>query len=379
MQNSLIFPENGKLRIMVVSDPQDLKFVRPTMCGMLGKAYDDYKPDLVLFNGDNILGNHLLDARFGSRKVAEGREATFDAMKKALDKVLEPVNSRKIPFAMVYGNHDDMNELTKEEQIEIYRGYEYCMPMNTDDKSVDCDTYAITLNSACGKPLWAVYMLDSAWQDENGCHTEIKPETVSWFKSTAEKLKKENGGAPLPGIALMHIPLPAINSLLMPCGKDDANAIKCDDGVYKKLNPVIAKGFMLEPPSIVETDNGLFDTMKQNTGVKAVVFGHDHSNCFEGSVDGIKILQTGAASFRCYGNINTKGVRIIDLDESGTFTSEFLTYYDIMGETPLTKVKYFWDADEYAYKKYISLGVAAISAVSIAAVKTAKAIIKKRR
>ncbi len=379
MQNSLVFPESGKLRIMVVSDPQDLKYVRPTMCEMLGKAYDDYKPDLVLFNGDNILGNHLLDARFGSRKVAEGKEATFDAMKKALEKILEPVNRRKIPFAMVYGNHDDMNDLTKEEQIEIYRGYEYCMQMNAHDKSVDCDTFVITLSSESGNLLWAVYMLDSAWQDDKGCHTAIKPETVSWFKKTDEDLKAGNGGAPLPAVALMHIPLPAVNSLLTPCDKDDAGAIRCDDGIYKKLNSSIASGVMLEPPSIVETDNGLFDAMKQDTGVKAVVFGHDHSNCFEGNVDGIRILQTGAASFRCYGNINTKGVRIIDLDESGSFTTRFLTYYDIMGNSVLNKIKYFWDADEYAYKKYISLGVAALSAVSFASYKAVKRIIKKHR
>lgn len=61
--------KNGKFVILQVSDPQDLQFVRKTMVKMLDKAYDRISPDLVVFTGDNILGNHLRDARFGSRKV----------------------------------------------------------------------------------------------------------------------------------------------------------------------------------------------------------------------------------------------------------------------------------------------------------------------
>ena len=68
---------SGKLRIMQVSDPQDMKYVRKAMVDMLDKAYDKLKPDLVVFTGDNILGNHLLDARIGSRQIASGRAATL--------------------------------------------------------------------------------------------------------------------------------------------------------------------------------------------------------------------------------------------------------------------------------------------------------------
>ena len=118
MKNSLDLNKD-KIRVLQVSDPQDLKLVRKSMTEMLGRAYDTLKPDLVVFTGDNILGNHLLDARFGTRPVAFGKEATLESMKGALDRILEPVNSRKIPFAMIYGNHDDMNCITKEEQMEI--------------------------------------------------------------------------------------------------------------------------------------------------------------------------------------------------------------------------------------------------------------------
>ena len=58
---------DGKFIIVQVADAQDLRHVRPTMIRMLNRAYDDLHPDLVVLTGDNILGNHLRDARIGTR------------------------------------------------------------------------------------------------------------------------------------------------------------------------------------------------------------------------------------------------------------------------------------------------------------------------
>ena len=63
--------KNGHLTVMQVSDPQDLSFANHTMIAMLDKVYDQVKPDLVVFTGDNVLGNHLRDARFGSRHTVK--------------------------------------------------------------------------------------------------------------------------------------------------------------------------------------------------------------------------------------------------------------------------------------------------------------------
>ena len=50
--------KNGKFRIMQVSDPQDLQYIRPTMVRMLNMAYDSLKPDLIVLTGDNILSKY---------------------------------------------------------------------------------------------------------------------------------------------------------------------------------------------------------------------------------------------------------------------------------------------------------------------------------
>ena len=95
---------NGKFRILQVSDPQDMHYPRHSMLKMLDKAYDTLNPDLVVFTGDNVLSNHLLDARFGNKKVAEGKGATLVRMRKSLAIILEPLQKRNIPFGMIFGN-----------------------------------------------------------------------------------------------------------------------------------------------------------------------------------------------------------------------------------------------------------------------------------
>ena len=119
--NTIRFNAAGKLRIMQVSDPQDMKYVRKAMVKMLDNAYDALRPDLVLFTGDNILGNHLLDARFGTKPVAGGKSATYEIMCDSIRHITAPLEKRNIPFAMIYGNHDDRNDISKNEQADIFR------------------------------------------------------------------------------------------------------------------------------------------------------------------------------------------------------------------------------------------------------------------
>ena len=375
MQNEIKFSPTGNLRILQVSDPQDLKYIRRSMLRMLDSAYDILRPDLVLLTGDNILGNHLLDARIGNKKVAEGREATLDSMKAALKWVLDPLEKRHIPFAMVYGNHDDMNVITKEEQMEIYRSCSCCMKGNTDNPDLDVDTYAIKCIGRDGKNKFTLFMLDSAWQDKDEkreCHTEVKREAVEWYISESEKQREENGGENVPAMMFLHVPFIQTTHFVRKCSKGDKNAFRCGDGWYC-LNTEYAEGTMGEYPSVLHNDNGLYEAVKEQKNVIAVAAGHDHLNNFTGMYEGIEFIQTGCASFRCYGNRATRGVRVIDIKEDGTYTSKFYNYFDLCGKSIPSRIAYFMDSDENEKKKFVSLGVAAIAAV---AGLTAKAIAK---
>lgn len=351
--DKLRFNNDGKFIIMQVSDPQDLQFVRHTMVRMLNKVYDRISPDLVVFTGDNILGNHLRDARFGSKHVIHTKEEEYEKMKTAVSHICKPLEQRNIPFTMIYGNHDDRNEITKEEQADIYRSYSMCRGLNNPDKSVDVDTFDLPIYSNDGKKrLFNLWMIDSAWYDkeEDKCYEAVKKETVDWYIKRSNELKAENGGMPLPSIMFQHIPMPESTALLTDCDKDDPLAVPFfrngEKERYVKLDPKKADGFLFEPITPCKENYGQCEAIKQQGDVKAVVYGHDHMNNFVGEHDGIKVIQSSAASFRCYGN-HLRGVRIFELDEKHPeeFRTYFLTYADICGTSISAKIAYIWDAD----------------------------------
>ncbi len=355
--------KNGKFRIMQVSDPQDLQFVRPTMVRMLNNAYDKYKPDLILLTGDNILGNHLCDARIGTRLAIKDLEGEREAMRIAIDKVIAPIEERKIPFAMIYGNHDDRNSFTKEEQADMYRAYSCNLGLDGTD-SGDCDTYNLPIYSEDGNSVkFNIWMLDSAWYDreQDKCFEQVKPQAIEWYKRKSAQLKEENNGQIVPSLMFQHIPMLEILELVEECEKSSYGAVKGPEGKYYKLKPN-ACGVMGEYPCCVEQKNGQMEAIKECGDVKAVVFGHDHTNCFEGVVNGVNFIQSSCASFRCYGD-KSRGVRIFDIDEkSGDYDTYFYTYNEICGKTLGDELRYIWDADGMAKQK-----VALIAGCSAAA------------
>ena len=182
-QKPLRFRPDGGLTIMQVSDPQDLHFVRRAMIQMLDAAYDLIRPDLVVFTGDNILGNHLNDARFGNRRAVFDKEETFRRMRRALAYLLDPLDRRGIPFAFVYGNHDDMNAISKERQVTIYERYPGLRGLNRSDPRVDIDTFNLPIYGSDGKKIvFNLWMLDSAGHDDDGenAYTCVSEPTVRW-------------------------------------------------------------------------------------------------------------------------------------------------------------------------------------------------------
>lgn len=375
---------SGKFTVLQVSDPQDLQFVRKTMVKMLDAAYDRVNPDLVVFTGDNILGNHLRDARFGSRKVILSPDGEYEAMKTAIHHIAEPVDRRGIPFTMIYGNHDDMNFISKEKQAEIWRGYDSFVGLNDSGDSGDVATFNLPVMSSDGKKTaFNLWFIDSARLDkaEEKCHTGVKKQAVEWYINKSNRLKEQNGGKPVPSVLFQHIPFSEMTRLNSPCKKDDYGALplfkKGEPEKYIRLDPAVADGFLGEPIDGCEENNGEFDAIKKQGDVAAAVFGHDHRNNFIAELDGIRIFQSSAASFRCYGN-RFRGVRVIEINENEpeSVKTYFLTYSELCGNGPVSRLRYIWDADGEGKKK--AALIAFVSAVAITSA-TAAAFGRKKK
>lgn len=341
---------NGCFTVLQVSDAQDMHIVRKAMVKMLDKAYDRVKPDLVVFTGDNILGNHLKDAHFGSRPVIFDKEGELARMKTALAHILKPVSDRKIPFAFIYGNHDDWNRVSKNEQADIYKSYPYCVPFNESDATVDCDTYYIPVFAEDGAEKLGLFMVDCARYDkeQNKNYELIKPETVKWFSKESENQRKRNNGENIPSLLFTHIPLPVTETLFVECEKDDPCAVKArGSDKYLKLDNTKAQGSAFGQCSALKDDGGLFEEAKKQGNIIAAVFGHDHNNSFTANIDGIDIIQTPCASFRCYGN-DLRGVRVFHFYEDNPvkYQTYTLTYFELIKPNLFSKLRYIWDADD---------------------------------
>ncbi len=365
------FKPNGKLKILQVSDAQDLHIVRRSMIRMLNAAYDYLKPDLVLLTGDNVLGNHINDSVIGTRQVVKTREKSLMRLEKAIDYVVAPIEERHIPFAVLFGNHDDMNEFSKEEQAEIYMRYSCCLGFG-DGSSPDRDTYNIPIYDSKGEKIVSnIFMMCSCGHTNGGKDgfEYVPKESVEWYINKSDELQKLSGGK-IKSLMFQHIPFPQILRLVKESDDKDPKAIRANGKKYV-LDTKYARGTLGEYPCVCEEDFGQFDVIKKRRDISAVCFGHDHMNSFTGRIDGVNIVQTSCASFRCYGN-DQRGVRLFELDENNPsdFKTSNVTYYDIFKKTPLSVLKYNFDADEKRpFRIAVLGGAAATMAATISAVK----------
>ena len=158
-----------------------------------------------------------------------------------------------------------------------------------------------------------------------------------------------------------HIPLIEMLDLMEECSKDDEGAVSGPDGKFFKAKPCV-DGEIGEYICTVSQGNGQVEAIKECGDIKAIVFGHDHQNCFTATLDGINIVQTPCASFRCYGR-RSRGVRVFTIDEkTGNYETKHLNYKDLCGDSLKAELEYIWDADGMLKEKILlCLGVGLIT------------------
>ena len=99
---SVSFNKDGKLKIVQFTDIHWVAGKPETAdaAANMNRILDEEKPDIVVYTGD----------------VTTGKPAT-----EGLDKALEPVISRGIPYAVTFGNHDDEQDLTRTQLYEYIK------------------------------------------------------------------------------------------------------------------------------------------------------------------------------------------------------------------------------------------------------------------
>lgn len=316
--DALQFDANGKFQILVLADVQDNYPVNEDTLQYIREALDTVKPDLVVFNGDNI---------------------TIDD-KAAYDQLMQPLVERGQKFTFVFGNHDvEDRSFTHEDILEIYQSYEGCLAYDADPSLHGCANHNLPILSSDGtKVAFNLWMFDSGdyLKNEDGSwyydeydsrvYDCVRKDQIEWYKEISKKLEAENGGK-VPSIAFQHIIteegvaaiLPEIPSFLGFMGRSFEN------GNAYSFVPVftrIKSGFIFEPPCPSVDNDGQWDAFVERGDVLGCVFGHDHVNSFIAEYNGIDAIMTPGITSESYSNDMLRGGRIITIDENDPWNYE---------------------------------------------------------
>ncbi len=343
-QKRLQFNSNGKFRIMQIADTQDDMFARPGMLQMIETALEKYKPDLVVFTGDNTGG------------------IEFEFMvEPSLDNILSIVNDAGIPFTLTFGNHDAEN-VSRESHFKVWRSYENCLAFDADPDTYGMGNHNLVIKSSDGNDVaFNLWFFDTHVQHYNGGYDYVHQDQIDWYKSTSDALKAQNGGEAVPSLVFQHIIPYEIDEYILTSDEDMGNGFRNGLGQYVYLDPAYAEegSILQEYPCPSNFNGGQMAAFEAQGDVNAIFVGHDHVNDYivhtkmlAADGESIDLVNTPGASFQSYGNENVRGLRIIDLDEKDlwNYETETYTFFDIMGDTKETRMlSYFSDQIGWLY------------------------------
>lgn len=375
--------KNGKFKILILSDVQDTDTPQAETTALLTAALDRANPDLVVLLGDNT----------GGWWEGVDREKT----KAAVDAVAKPIDERNIPFALVFGNHDheglchETNGMVEEDAkkfiLSCFQEYSTCLSVAGEEMTGLCNYNLPILGTDGQKAVYNLWFMDSnpyTPESEGGGYGYVHTDQIAWYESTAAQLKAQNGGEVLPAMLFQHIVVPEVYDMLTEATWHTKGAVRGSGAWNKKFYTVsdaVYQGGLREGPCPSNKNGGQFDAWLRTGDIVAAFFGHDHTNDFAGVYKGIHLIATPAVTFYSYGNY--RGVRTITLDENDltTFTSEVLTYDDLVNKSVRNLYKKNHGYYEYRYRFLPIAGAAVGGIAALAAVGAGiiTAIRKKRK
>lgn len=282
----LRFNKNGEFKIVQFTDVhfQCHNPASAVALKRINEVLDAERPDLVVFTGDIVYA------------------APADTAMRA---VLSCASSRKIPFAVTFGNHDDEQGMSRAQLYDIIRS----MPFNThpDRGGAESPDYVLTLKSSDGKKDAALlYCLDShsysKLPDVKG-YDWFTLDQVNWYRQQSATYTAKNAGQPLPALAFFHIPLPEYNQ-----AASDENAAFVGTRMEKACAPAM--------------NTGMFAGMKLAGDVMGTFVGHDHDNDYAVMWQGILLAYGRFTGGNTEYNHLSNGARVIVMKEDArTFTT----------------------------------------------------------
>ncbi|MFA7287712.1 MAG: metallophosphoesterase family protein [Melioribacteraceae bacterium] len=278
----LKFNDVGKFKIVQFTDIH-LKIDNPprrdSVLANMKDIIASEKPDLVILTGDVVT----------SRPVPE-----------AWANVTKPMIDAKIPWAVVFGNHDHEHGLSNKEIMDYLVTLPFNVSKHGPENISGCGNYVIEINGSFSSyPKALLYCFDSnAYtsekdNDELGKYDWIKNDQIQWYRNLSKSYTEKNKMQPYPALAFFHIPLPEYD-------------------IVKNFETTV--GVCQENISSPNVNSGMYNAFLESGDVMGTFCGHDHVNDFIGTFNNIALAFGCKTGLDSYGKLG-KGGRIIVLYE----------------------------------------------------------------
>lgn len=306
-QAKLSFNNNKDFKIVQFTDVhyRPGKIASDTAIILIEEVLKAEKPDLVIFTGD----------------LAWGKPA-----KTCFDEVLKPVINQKIPWAFVFGNHDDEQEWTRKQIMDYLVQQPYCYAQHGDKYLKGESNYTLEINqSEKDSTALLLYFMDSGSYNNSvsgvgKSYDWFSLDQINWYSQQSAAYTKENNNQPYPALAFFHIPLFEYAVMTAQENKGGIIGHKNEKECNAKLN------------------TGMFAAMAQAKDVMGTFVGHDHDNDYIGLYNGIALAYGRySGGNTVYNNLGLNGCRVINLKEN---QKGFDTYIRLLGGEIIYPVKF---------------------------------------
>ncbi len=298
LKHTLRFSKDGSFKILYLSDIHAKGGYGVLLAP--GKAHiktliDREKPNLIIMNGD----------------TAQMCNDTAE-MKTLMDSIVEYIEERKIPWAHVFGNHDDQlyshmtGVPTKEEQQAIYESYDYCISKDVKGLYGVGNFLLPVLGSTSDEIAFNVWCMDSNTyltkeeMERHGVTYEcdyIHQDQIDWYTGTSSYLE-DYYGRKIYGVMNFHVPLPEFLTAWKERANHPFTGQKNERVCHSHIN------------------SGLFDAIRNQGDVKAVICGHDHNNDYAVDYRGVKLCYAGKIGINGYYRADRLGARVVTVREA---------------------------------------------------------------
>ena len=303
--------KDGKFRIFAISDLHGVCDYDTRLVRDLEALLDCVRPDFLFVLGDVVWEDAL-----------RSEEKLYSFLKD----VFSLVEKRNIPWAHVFGNHDNDVVWADFSQQSVYERFPLNLAKRGPEDIHGIGNYVLPVRAEKSDDIvfniWGIDSHDSMsdfmrefklgdpenkWDrqcvypsclhDWGSGYDTLNIDQVLWYYNTSLELEKY-AGHKIPGIMGMHIPLPEYVI------------------GYKNTAETYYEGTRREGVGCPVLNSGMFNALVDRGDVRTLVAGHDHINDYEATYLGIKMTYDAGLSYDGYCADDLRGGRVFEISES---------------------------------------------------------------